>query len=111
MPGDAEGLARLRGAGEGLRHPPKAYWVAAPTWEPVKSLAGVVTGRRSVGVVAAKLLRHDGGRESGADLCVYEEVTMKQDVLASEPGAFGPETVDRIVVRASVDCAVYDRAP
>ena len=108
--GDEAALARIRGDGAARRHPPKAYWVAAPMWVPVKSLAGVVTGRRSSGVVAVKLLRHDGRSEGWPDLCVYEEVTVKQEALAAEPGAFGPEAVDRIVVRAEVDCAVFEAA-
>jgi hypothetical protein len=109
-PEDDAFLAKLRGDHPGP-HPPKLYWTSVPAWEPVKSLVGASLGRRTTGVVAVRVARHASARDKWPDLCVYEELTLRQDLLvgeAGEAGAFGPPRVERVVVRAEVDCAVYD---
>ncbi len=112
-PEDDAFLAKLRGDHPGP-HPPKLYWTSVPAWDPVKSLAGAALGRRTTGVVAVKVARHASARDKWPDLCVYEELSLRQDLLvleagaAGEPGAFGPPRVERVVVRAEVDCAFYD---
>ncbi len=108
---DASAVEKVAGESYGKKYPPKTYWIAAPDWQPIKSLAGVVTGRRTANAVMAKVIRYDGSREKWPDMCAYEEIAIKQDARDGSPTDFGPPTLDRVLVRGEVDCSVYDAAP
>ncbi len=113
--GDAEMLAQVRGnvprEERGNKYPPKAYWVAEPDWQAVRSLAGRMMGRKTANTVIVKVVRLDGAPNKWPDLCVYEELTVRQDALDADASTFGPARLDAIKKRGEVDCALYDQAP
>lgn len=110
---DPELLAKVRSgaAKESAKYPAKVYWVAAPDWRPVRSLAGVVIGRHTANPVLAKVVRYDGSPDKWPDLCVYEEFSVRQDALDQQASLYAPPTIEGIGKRGEVDCKVYDEAP
>jgi hypothetical protein len=95
----------------------RLYWTEAPEWVPVRSPSGTIVGRKSGNTPAVRLTRLEGAGQKWPDLCLYSEVSVKQEALNSAATEFGKTTVlgERLFEGGhsslEVDCSVIENLP